>query len=216
MFWQLHPRRSHSSPPLTAKSQVVAPTRAIRKRYNLGVALVAHPPIDHEPVEHDYSDWRFHAMCERDLDEIMVIEDYSFPTPWKRHMYEHDLRHNNLSRFYVIRNVRTGELAAYSGSWFIYDEAHVGSIATKAAFRGMRFAEQLISYTALAAVQEGLVYMVLEVREHNASAIRLYQRIGFVQVGRRRGYYSDTGEDALLMTNSDLQVLSERLRINEG
>jgi ribosomal-protein-alanine N-acetyltransferase len=155
-------------------------------------------------------------MRERDLDELMVIELYSFPTPWKRHMYEHDLRHNNLSRFYVIKHEQTGELAAYSGSWFIYDEAHLGSIATKREHRGMRFAEQLLAYTAFAALQEGLSYMVLEVRETNASAIRLYERNGFTQVGRRKGYYTDTGEDALLMTHSELKALAERLRIVEG
>jgi ribosomal-protein-alanine N-acetyltransferase len=180
------------------------------------MALAEHPPLHSPPPEPDYTGWRFYAMRERDLDELMLIEQYSFPTPWKRSMYEHDLRHNNLSRFYVIKHEQTGELAAYSGSWFIYDEAHLGSIATKREHRGLRFAEQLLAYTAFAAVQEGLSYMVLEVRETNAGAIQLYERTGFARVGLRRGYYTDTGEDAILMTHSDLPALAERLRILEG
>jgi ribosomal-protein-alanine N-acetyltransferase len=164
----------------------------------------------------DLGAFRFFPLRERDLDEVMVIELYSFPTPWKRSMYEHDLRHNNLSRFYAIKHVQTGEVAAYSGTWFIYDEAHVGTIATKSEFRGLRLAEQLLAYTALAAVNEKLAYMVLEVRERNASAIRLYERIGFLQVGRRKGYYTDTGEDAILMTHSDLPALAQRLTLQEG
>jgi ribosomal-protein-alanine N-acetyltransferase len=173
--------------------------------------------VDNPPRSYpDYAAFRFHPLRERDLDELMVIELYSFPTPWKRSMYEHDLRHNNLSRFYVIKHAQTGELLAYSGTWFIYEEAHVGSIATRREYRGLRLAEQLLAYTALAAVNEGLTYMVLEVRENNAAAIQLYERIGFLQVGRRKGYYTDTGEDAILMTHSDLPALAERLVIQEG
>jgi len=131
-------------------------------------------------------------------------------------MYENDLLSNSFSRFYVIKHVQTGELAAYVGSWFIYDEAHVGTIATKREHRGLRFAEQLISYSALQATMEGLSYMILEVRVSNASAIRLYERLGFEQVGLRKGYYTDTGEDASLMTCSELRRLSEKLLIAEG
>jgi ribosomal-protein-alanine N-acetyltransferase len=151
-----------------------------------------------------------------DLDQIMVIEDYSFPTPWRRHMYESDLRTNRNSRFYVLRDAETGEVGAYCGTWFIYDEAHVGTIATKREFRGERLAEQLLAYTALQAENEGLRYMILEVRTSNQAAIRLYERLGFVRVGLRRGYYTDTGEDAILMTCDNLGALSSRLLVEEG
>ena len=77
-------------------------------------------------------------------------------------------------------------------------------------------AEQLIAYTSLNAVNENMRYIVLEVRESNAPAIQLYRRLGFDQVGLRRGYYSDTGEDALLMTCHDLRQLAARLTIEEG
>jgi [ribosomal protein S18]-alanine N-acetyltransferase len=151
-----------------------------------------------------------------DLDQVMTIEHYSFPTPWKRHMYESDLRTNRHSRFYVIRDPQTGEIGAYSGTWFIYDEAHVGTIATKRELRGARLAEQLLAYTALQALQEGLAYMILEVRVTNAPAIRLYERLGFARVGLRRGYYTDTGEDAILMTCDNLRALAGKLELPEG
>lgn len=77
-------------------------------------------------------------------------------------------------------------------------------------------AEQLIAYTALGALNEGLQYVILEVRVSNLSAIKLYQRLGFEQVGLRRKYYTDTGEDALLMTCHDLQGLAARLVVEEG
>jgi len=151
-----------------------------------------------------------------DLDQVMEIENYSFPTPWRRHMYESDLRTNRNARFYVLRDPATGEVSAYSGTWFIYDEAHVGTIATKREQRGARLAEQLLAYTALQAENEGLRYMILEVRTSNEAAIRLYERLGFARVGLRRGYYTDTGEDAILMTCDNLHGLASRLVVEEG
>lgn len=164
----------------------------------------------------DYAAWRIYPLREADLDQLMAIEAYSFPTPWKRGMYEQDLRTNTHSRFYCVKHRETGELAAYIGSWFIYEEAHVGTIATKREHRGLRLAEQLIAYTALNAQNQGLSYVILEVRVSNVSAIRLYQRLSFEQVGLRRGYYTDTGEDALLMTCHDIAGLAARLAIEEG
>ena len=164
----------------------------------------------------DYSQYRIYPLRLEDLDELMAIEAYSFPTPWKRTMYESDLLRNEHSRFYCIRHVPSGELAAYIGTWFIYDEAHVGTIATKREHRGQRLAEQLLAYTALQALNERMEYIVLEVRASNQSAIRLYTRLGFEQVGLRRGYYTDTGEDALLMTCVKLETLMGLLQIPEG
>jgi [ribosomal protein S18]-alanine N-acetyltransferase len=164
----------------------------------------------------ELSQLRLLPMRMGDLDQLMLIEAYSFPTPWKREMYEHDLLSNNYSRFYVLKDVQSGELAAYIGSWFIYDEAHIGTIATKREWRGLRLAEQLIGYTALQAGNEGLTYMILEVRVSNTPALRLYERLGFAQVGLRKGYYTDTGEDASLMTCDNLSQLAARLEIPEG
>jgi [ribosomal protein S18]-alanine N-acetyltransferase len=169
-----------------------------------------------EQGQPDLSSWRIYPLREQDLDQLMAIEIYSFPTPWKRVMYEQDLKTNMHSRFYCAKHVDTGELAAYIGSWFIYEEAHVGTIATKREHRGLRLAEQLIAYTAFNAISEGLQYIILEVRVSNTPAIKLYQRTGFEQVGLRRKYYTDTGEDALLMTCHDLQGLAARLLLQEG
>jgi len=164
----------------------------------------------------DYSQLRFFPMRIADLDQLMAIEQYSFPTPWKREMYEHDLTENKHSRFYVIKRADTDELAAYIGSWFIADEVHIGTIATKAEYRGWRLAEQLVAYTALQGLNEGMSYIILEVRTNNGPAIRLYERMGFVRVGMRKGYYTDTGEDAILMTCAELNLLATRLMVEEA
>lgn len=150
-------------------------------------------------------------MAVSDLDSVMEVEAYSFPTPWPRHAYEQDLTRVECSRFYVaLEGGPEGQLAGYIGSWFVQDECHVGSIATKREARGKGVAEALLVYTAKAALAEGLTYIILEVRVNNLAAINLYNKTGFTQVGLRRGYYRDTGEDALLMANQDVQTLASR------
>ncbi|MEP0813789.1 MAG: ribosomal protein S18-alanine N-acetyltransferase [bacterium] len=141
-----------------------------------------------------------------DLDEVMVIERYSFPTPWERSAYEYDVRSNQHARFYTARDA-AGALAGYIGSWFIIDECHVGTIATAREFRRRGVARALLSHTAAQGLTEGMKYVILEVRETNAAAISLYEGLGFRIVGRRKGYYKDTGEDAHLMYTDDLNRL---------
>jgi len=146
-----------------------------------------------------------------DLDEVLGIEQYSFPTPWTRTVYENDLKNNPRSRFFVaLNNSEDGELLGYIGNWVIEDECHVGTIASKREFRGRGIAEALLIHTARAALAEGVTYIILEVRENNFAAINLYRKLGFKQVGLRRRYYRDTGEDALLLTHHDLEGLASR------
>jgi len=149
-------------------------------------------------------------MTPEDLDEVMEIEQYSFPTPWTRTIYEHDIRRNPKSRFFVARSEDNDELLGYIGNWVIEEECHVGTIASKREFHGRGIAEALMIHTARISLAEGVTYIILEVRENNFAAINLYKKLGFKQVGLRRGYYRDTGEDALLLTLHDLEALASR------
>ena len=149
-------------------------------------------------------------MTPEDLDEVMEIEQYSFPTPWSRTVYEHDLMRNPRSRFFVARSEENDVLLGYIGNWVIEDECHVGTIASRREFRGQGIAEALLIHTAQASLAERVTYIILEVRENNFAAINLYKKLGFKQVGLRRGYYRDTGEDALLLTLHDLESLAAR------
>ena len=150
-------------------------------------------------------------MTVGDLDQVMEIESYSFPTPWPRHIYEHDLTQNASSRFFVaLDGGKDGPVVGYIGNWFVADECHVGSIATQREARGRGVAEALLVHTARAGLVERVTYIVLEVRVNNFAAINLYKKLGFNQVGVRRGYYRDTGEDALLMAMHDVPKLAAR------
>ncbi len=159
----------------------------------------------------------------------MEIELYSFPTPWERRMYEMDIAENERSRFYVAlansnaasaasqspassayAHARSAEVAGYIGNWFIIDECHVGTVAVSRDFRGLGIAKLMLGYTAEKALAEGVTHIILEVRVGNEAAIGLYHGLGFKIVGRRKGYYQDTGEDAHLMMATNLEDIAAR------
>ncbi len=148
-------------------------------------------------------------MRTSDLDEVMEIEEYSFPTPWSREVYQYDIERNSRARFYCARLEAGKEIVGYIGSWFVMDECHIGTIATKKEYRELGIAKELIAFTAKTALQEGISYIILEVRINNIPAINLYKSLGFIQIGIRKRYYSDTGEDALIYVHRNLRALAE-------
>ena len=95
----------------------------------------------------------------------------------------------------AVRNV-----IGYAGFWFILDEAHISTIAVHPDWRGRRVGERLFVALLEQALDLGSITATLEVRVSNALAQGLYRKYHFEVVGRRKHYYRDNGEDALLMT----------------
>ncbi len=91
-------------------------------------------------------------------------------------------------------------VVAYGGFWFIIDEAHVSTIAVHPDWRGRRVGERLLVAMLEQALDLGAATATLEVRVSNERAQGLYRKYRFEVVGRRKHYYRDNGEDALLMT----------------
>jgi ribosomal-protein-alanine N-acetyltransferase len=142
---------------------------------------------------------KIRRMQLEDLDEIMAIEQVSFPTPWARQSYEGEL-YNELSCYLVSEH--EGRVTGYVGTWFIFDEAHITNVAVHPEFRGRRLAEELLTTLEIIAVGRGVRKMTLEVRPSNISALRLYRRLKYLPIGLRKGYYIDNGEDALIMAKN--------------
>jgi ribosomal-protein-alanine N-acetyltransferase len=91
-------------------------------------------------------------------------------------------------------------IVGYSGFWLILDEAHISTIAVHPDWRGRHVGESLFISMLEAALELGAVTATLEVRVTNDRAQGLYRKYQFEVVGRRKHYYRDNGEDALLMT----------------
>ena len=135
-------------------------------------------------------------IAPNDLDEIVAIENVSFPSPWPRRIFEREIEAKN-SYKRVIRF--SGSVVAYIVTWTIYDEVHILNIAVHPDFRKIGLGEMLIRDCLASSLERGLKLVLLEVRVSNSSAIKLYEKIGFKTLSVRKKYYSDTGEDAYVM-----------------
>ncbi|MBT9259214.1 MAG: ribosomal protein S18-alanine N-acetyltransferase [Clostridiales bacterium] len=136
-------------------------------------------------------------MTVADLPEVLAIERASYPTPWSERAFRSELMHNSYGHYLVA--LYEGKVVGYAGMWIVLDEAHITNIAVHPDYRGRGFGHLILSEMEKRAVEQGCTRMTLEVRPSNHVARRLYQRHGFVARGIRKGYYSDTQEDAIIM-----------------
>ena len=136
-------------------------------------------------------------MRPEDLDEVLAIERVSFSMPWSRGAFLYEMQQNRVARCWVMRE---GErLVAYLCLWEIADELHVTNVAVHPAARRRGLARTLLRGVLDDSRGRGFRTVALEVRPSNEHALALYDSLGLRVVGRRRGYYYDTGEDALVM-----------------
>lgn len=141
-------------------------------------------------------------MRVEDLEEVLAIERASFTNPWSRHAFMYELRENRVASLWVARAPGAGGVAAVAGYlclWLVADEVHVTNLAVHPAHRHRGVGRHLLGTLLEHCRQRGAARAVLEVRPSNGAARRLYEALGFRRVGLRKGYYFDTGEDALLL-----------------
>lgn len=143
-------------------------------------------------------------MAEEHLDQVLAIEEVSFPTPWSRNSYLRELSDNQFAYYYVC--LQGEKVLGYMGMWLIIDEAHVTTIAVHPEYRGRYLGKILLEELMARAVALGADKITLEVRPSNLVAQRLYRRVGFVPAGLRKGYYTDTKEDAIIMWKHLLDI----------
>ncbi|MCO1600581.1 ribosomal protein S18-alanine N-acetyltransferase [Desulfosporosinus nitroreducens] len=136
-------------------------------------------------------------MLMDDLEAIMEIEIASFSTPWSLQAFKAELKDNEYARYVCLE--LDDKVIGYMGLWFILDEGHITNVAIAPTYRGKHWGEFLMRSVMEKMMQEGMERMTLEVRESNSPAQSLYSRLGFATAGIRKGYYADTGEDALIM-----------------
>jgi ribosomal-protein-alanine N-acetyltransferase len=142
-------------------------------------------------------------MGPEDLDEVLVIERASFSMPWSRGAFLYEMQQNRVARCWVMRE--DGHVIGYLCLWEIADELHITNIAVHPTRRRQGVGRVLLQGVLEDARERRLRLVVLEVRPSNTEARTLYEGFGFRVIGRRRGYYYDTGEDALVM-EADLQT----------
>lgn len=140
----------------------------------------------------------FRRMTQDDADVIAEIEAKSFAMPWSREAFWREAQ-NELAT-YIVGEL-DGRIIAYAGAWVSFNQAEVMSVAVEPEFRGQGFGTILFGELIKAVKERGAKSITLEVRPSNTAAIKLYESFGLRSVGRRKGYYIDNGEDALIMWN---------------
>ncbi|HNR12472.1 MAG TPA: ribosomal protein S18-alanine N-acetyltransferase [Thermodesulfobacteriota bacterium] len=143
---------------------------------------------------------RIVRMHKEDIGALLEIENYSFPTPWTHAMFLQELS-NPRSKILLLKNDEEhyDSVKGYICFWEVVDELHILNLAVRSSCRRQGVASTLLAVALHYGVQRNLYKAMLEVRERNYAAQRLYTRVGFRQVGIRKGYYQDTGEHALLL-----------------
>ena len=111
-----------------------------------------------------------------------------------------------------------GQVVAYGGIWVILEDSHITTIAVHPDRRGLKLGEEMLIKLLDEAIAQGASWITLEVRESNDVAQKLYRKYGFTTVSTRRGYYSDNGENALVMWAGNLkgELYGARLRALRG
>jgi ribosomal-protein-alanine N-acetyltransferase len=143
---------------------------------------------------------RFEIRKARDADAAAVaeIEKLCFSPPWSLEEILRELRENALA--YYLVGTSDLRVVSYAGLWTVLNEGHITNVAVHPDFRGRGFGAAVIDALIRQTRREAnLTDFTLEVRASNIAAIRLYGRAGFREEGRRRGYYTEPTEDAVIM-----------------
>ncbi len=140
---------------------------------------------------------RVSEMFPADLDEVLEIEEASFSVPWSRESFLFELQANPYAKNFVLRC--EGRMVAFACVWIVDDELKINNIAVHPDERRKRHGEALLLWVLDYGRSRECTEATLEVRLSNAGARALYAAHGFAEIGRRKGYYRDTHEDAILM-----------------
>jgi ribosomal-protein-alanine N-acetyltransferase len=147
-------------------------------------------------------------MTLEDIDEVIKIEHASFTVPWSKESFESEIKNNKHAIYIVVK--QENKVIGYGGMWKIFEEGHITNVAIHPDFRRKRIGSALMEAMIKTAVDNEITLLTLEVRESNIPAQRLYSKFGFEVVGKRKNYYADNNEDALIM-NVELRMQNAQL-----
>jgi ribosomal-protein-alanine N-acetyltransferase len=139
-------------------------------------------------------------MSERDLREVVEIEEQSGLNRWGYDAYRRELLKNPNSIMLVARGLGgLRNIAGFFAGWTVEDELHVNNIAAHPDYRRMGIGESLMDAGINEGRRRGILFVLLEVRASNVPAQTLYKKMGFSFIGRRKDYYRAPTEDAFVM-----------------
>ena len=139
------------------------------------------------------------------LGAILELDQACFGGLWTLEGYQRELDSPNSDLLGLFSPVSSLRLLGMGCFWSILDEAHITILAVHPQYHHQGLGQALLYSLIKTACDRGLERATLEVRASNSAAISLYQKFGFKTAGRRRRYYKDNDEDALILWISELQ-----------
>ena len=136
-------------------------------------------------------------MRRRHLRSVVRIEAQVYPRPWSHSLFVSELALRSTRAYFVAKAGR--DVVGYAGVMMSLTDGHVTTIAVDPARHRQGVGTRLLLALAREAIARDATALTLEVRLSNRGAQEMYKRFGFRPVGVRKGYYADTGEDALVM-----------------
>lgn len=132
-----------------------------------------------------------------EIDDILQIEHSSFTDPWSKSSFEEAINSDNITVYSVTDD--NGNMVGFSCLLMIDYEAEILNIAVNRNSRKQGIGTLLATHMINICRSNGVEDIFLEVRESNVSARALYVKLGFAEIGKRKKYYSNPTEDAILM-----------------
>lgn len=158
-------------------------------------AVLRKNELDPEEVE-------LAPMRRRHLRQVLKIEAQVYPRPWSSTLFLQEMVRRS-DRYYIVAR-HAAQVVGYAGLMITGPEAHITTIAVDPALHRQRIGIKMMLDLVDEARTRGCRSVSLEVRKSNTGAQKLYERFGFKAVGMRRGYYIETGEDAIVMFADDV------------
>src|SRR6266536_2886143 len=138
-----------------------------------------------------------------DIPVVVELDRISFSLPWPERSFRFEIADNPVARCWVAEV--DGRVVGMVVGWLLVDEIHIATIATHPDFRRQGIGRKLLSHTLRHALEEGAQSSFLEVRASNLGAQEMYRQFGYEPSGRRKRYYKDNDEDAILMNLGSLR-----------
>lgn len=146
---------------------------------------------------------RFEPLEANHIPAILEIEARVNTAPWSEKSFRNELTHPH--GVFIVA-ILDGSLIGYGGFWMVVDEAHITTVAVSPDHQGKGVGRRLMIELLKRAKARAMTCSTLEVRAGNQPAISLYERLGYVSTARRKAYYPDNQEDAVVMWLHNLEA----------
>lgn len=142
-------------------------------------------------------------MQDENIEDVLKLEKICFGEGWTSTPFDKELSRSDCSYFIALDD---GKLVGYSGSWTILEELHVTIMAVHPKYRKNKIGQMLLINLIKEGLKSGAKWVTLEVKASNIPAQKLYEKFGFSVKGRRKQYYQQDREDALIMWTEEIDL----------